>query len=219
PAAAGRVAGHGRARAGGGDPDDPAGRRLPPPGRAPGPAHRAPVLPAGRDAGAPPCPPGSPLVTPYEVAAAVVDPELRVVTIGELGILRSVEVKDDTAVATITPTYSGCPAMDLIRNEITAALRRAGWQRVEVVTQLSPPWTTDWITESGRAKLAAAGIAPPGPAPTVALGMPRREPPAPACPHCGAADTVEVSRFGATPCMSLWRCDRCREPFEHVKAF
>jgi ring-1,2-phenylacetyl-CoA epoxidase subunit PaaD len=158
-------------------------------------------------------------VTPYEVAAAVVDPELRVVTIGELGILRSVEVKDDTAVATITPTYSGCPAMDLIRNEITAALRRAGWQRVEVVTQLSPPWTTDWITESGRAKLAAAGIAPPGPAPTVALGMPRREPPAPACPHCGAADTVEVSRFGATPCMSLWRCDRCREPFEHVKAF
>src|SRR5690606_21860281 len=134
PAAAGAVAGHGRARAGGGHPDGPAGRRLPPPGRAPGPAHRAPVLPAGRDAGAAPRPPGSPLVTPYQAAAAVVDPELRVVTIEELGILRSVEMDGDTAVATITPTYSGCPAMDVIRAEVAAALRRAGWQRVEVVT-------------------------------------------------------------------------------------
>jgi len=155
----------------------------------------------------------------YQLAGQVVDPELRVVTIAELGILREVEVDGDRAVATITPTYSGCPAMDVIRTDVAAALRAAGWSDVEVVTRLHPAWTTDWIDSSGRAKLAAAGIAPPGPAGPVPLGLPGRRPSAPACPRCGAAGTEELSRFGSTACKSLWRCPACAEPFEHVKAF
>jgi ring-1,2-phenylacetyl-CoA epoxidase subunit PaaD len=158
----------------------------------------------------------------YEVAARVVDPELRVVTIAELGILRSVEAAGGRAVATITPTYSGCPAMDVIRADVATALRGAGWGTVDVVTRLDPAWTTDWISESGRAKLAAAGIAPPGPAAAagrVALGMPLHRPPdPPACPRCGTTATEELSRFGSTACKALWRCTRCAEPFEHVKA-
>lgn len=157
----------------------------------------------------------------YQVAAAVVDPELRVVTIAELGILRDVATDGERVVVTVTPTYSGCPAMDVIRADIESSLRAAGWPAVEVVTQLLPAWTTDWLAESGRAKLAAAGIAPPGPAPTgelVSLGIPRRREPVP-CPQCGATETTELSRFGATACKALWRCTRCDEPFEQLKAF
>jgi ring-1,2-phenylacetyl-CoA epoxidase subunit PaaD len=153
----------------------------------------------------------------YEVAARVVDPELRVVTIAELGILREVATDGDRAVVTITPTYSGCPAMDMIRADVTTALRDAGWDTVEVVTRLRPPWTTDWIAESGRAKLAAAGIAPPAVSGPTLLGMPGHRP-APACPRCGSAQTNELSRFGSTACTSLWRCTDCREPFTQVKA-
>lgn len=178
--------------------------------------------------------------TAYDVAARVVDPELRVVTIAELGILRSVVTDGDRAVVTITPTYSGCPALEVIRTEVVAALRDAGWREVEVATQLEPAWTTDWLSESGRAKLAEAGIAPPGAAPPggpVPLGLPHRPPanvgdfggmgpPEPpdigqagvACPRCGSAETAELSRFGSTACKALWRCARCREPFEHMKA-
>jgi ring-1,2-phenylacetyl-CoA epoxidase subunit PaaD len=159
----------------------------------------------------------------YQVAGQVVDPELRVVTIAELGIVRAVEADRDRAVATITPTYSGCPAMDVIRSDVATALRDAGFAEVEVRTQLHPAWTTDWITESGKAKLAAAGIAPPGPAGAagpVPLGLPGHRPPEPpACPRCGAAGTEEISRFGSTACKSLWRCPACAEPFEHLKAF
>jgi ring-1,2-phenylacetyl-CoA epoxidase subunit PaaD len=156
----------------------------------------------------------------YQVAAQVVDPELRVVTIAELGILRAVDTDGDRAVATITPTYSGCPAMDVIRAEVAAALRAAGWAEVELVTQLHPPWSTDWISESGRRKLAAAGIAPPGPARTVSLGLPGSRPPdRVACPRCGSTATDELSRFGSTPCKALWRCDGCGDPFEHIKSF
>lgn len=155
----------------------------------------------------------------YQAAAQVVDPELRVVTIAELGILRAVEVDGDRAVVTITPTYSGCPAMDVIRSEVAAAVRAAGWPEVEVRTRLHPAWTTDWIAESGRAKLTAAGISPPGPAQPggpVPLGLPGRPL---ACPRCGSARTEELSRFGATACKALWRCLACTEPFEHIKAF
>lgn len=158
------------------------------------------------------------MVTASEVAARVVDPELRVVTIAELGVLRAVEAGEDRAVVTITPTYTGCPAMDVIRADIATALRAAGWSEVEVVTRLHPPWTTDWITESGRAKLAAAGIAPP---PAVSAGSRRMLPllgDAPKCPRCGSARTEQVSRFGSTACTSLWRCRACAEPFPHVKA-
>jgi ring-1,2-phenylacetyl-CoA epoxidase subunit PaaD len=160
------------------------------------------------------------MVTAYDVAARVVDPELQVVTIDELGILRGVETDGERATVTITPTYSGCPAMDVIRADLVTALRDAGWRDVEVVTRLDPAWSTDWIAETGRAKLARAGIAPPGPAGAAAagpvmLGLPRA---APACPRCGAATTRELSRFGSTACKALWRCDQCREPFEQIKA-
>jgi ring-1,2-phenylacetyl-CoA epoxidase subunit PaaD len=155
--------------------------------------------------------------------AAVVDPELRVLTIEELGILRDVTESADGVSVTITPTYSGCPALDAIRSDIEAALSSGGFGRARVSTVLSPPWTTDMITPAGRAKLTAAGIAPPpardraaaaglgGPVP---LGLPGRRP---ECPLCASADTEEISRFGSTACKALWRCRTCLEPFEQVK--
>jgi ring-1,2-phenylacetyl-CoA epoxidase subunit PaaD len=148
-------------------------------------------------------------------AAAVVDPELRVVTIDELGILR--DVAEDPATGrvtvTITPTYTGCPAMDVIRADIRSALRAAGHPDTEVVTVFAPAWTTDWISESGRAKLAAAGVAPPGPAGVVSLTLSVR------CTRCGSPDTEQLSRFGSTACKALWRCRACGEPFDAIKAF
>lgn len=155
------------------------------------------------------------MVTAYEIAAAVVDPELPVVTIADLGILREVETAGEQAVVTITPTYSACPALDAIRTEVASALQQAGYVQVSVITQLSPPWTTDWISETGRAKLAAAGIAPPLP---VRQGLRLLGPPAPTCPRCGSPQTEQVSRFSATACTALWRCRACAEPFPHVKA-
>ncbi|SDZ36377.1 ring-1,2-phenylacetyl-CoA epoxidase subunit PaaD [Micromonospora pattaloongensis] len=152
-----------------------------------------------------------------EAVAAVVDPEIRVITIDELGVLRDVDVDSTTGrvTVTITPTYTGCPAMDVIRADIRRALYAAGHPDAEVVTVYAPAWSTDWISESGRAKLAAAGIAPPGPsarrgAVPLALGV--------RCPRCGSAETEQLSRFGSTACKSLWRCRSCREPFDHVKA-
>ncbi len=121
-------------------------------------------------------------------------------------------------VVTITPTYSGCPAMDVIRADVAAAARAAGATRVEVRTVLSPAWSTDRISAEGRAKLSAAGIAPPGPVLVggpvpVTIGVTVR------CPRCGSPDTEELSRFGSTACKSLRRCRSCTEPFDHVKAF
>jgi ring-1,2-phenylacetyl-CoA epoxidase subunit PaaD len=156
------------------------------------------------------------MVTAFDVVAAVHDPELRAVTIEELGILRDVREEAGRVVVTITPTYSGCPAMDVIRADVAAALRSAGHPDAEVVTVLSPPWSTDDITDAGRAKLAAAGISPPGPATprgSVPLRLSVR------CPLCGSPDTEEISRFGSTACKALWRCRACAEPFDHVKAF
>jgi len=157
------------------------------------------------------------MVTPREAAAAVVDPEIRAVTIEELGVLRDVAVDGASGrvTVTITPTYSGCPAMEVIRADIRRALRAAGHPEVEVVTELAPAWSTDMITESGRAKLAAAGIAPPGPAGRggpVTLSLSVR------CPRCGSPDTEQVSRFGSTACKALWRCRACADPFDHIKA-
>jgi ring-1,2-phenylacetyl-CoA epoxidase subunit PaaD len=161
------------------------------------------------------------VVTAAAVAARVTDPELPLLTLADLGILREVEELPDGVVVTVTPTYSGCPAMQTIRDDLVRALGEAGYPRVEVRTALSPAWTTDWITEAGRAKLAAAGISPPGPAPRrpsgpvpLTLGAPRRDIP---CPHCGNAATDEIAAFSATACRSLRRCPACREPFEHVK--
>ncbi|NJC68682.1 phenylacetate-CoA oxygenase subunit PaaJ [Planosporangium thailandense] len=152
------------------------------------------------------------MVSAFDVAAAVVDPELRVVTIADLGILRDVTVDAGRVTVTITPTYSGCPAMDVIRADIRRALAAAGHDDVEIVTALRPAWSTDLISESGRSKLAAAGIAPPGPAGgPVALTLRVR------CPRCGGCDTEELSRFGSTACKALWRCRACAEPFDRVK--
>jgi ring-1,2-phenylacetyl-CoA epoxidase subunit PaaD len=161
-------------------------------------------------------------VDPWEVAARVTDPELPMVTLADLGVLRDVRVDaDGTVVVEITPTYTGCPAMGVMRADLVHALHRAGFGDVDVRTVLSPAWSTDWISDEGRRKLAAGGIAPPGKAPVRAdgpvplnLGPTRR---AVSCPLCGSADTEELSEFGATACKALRRCRSCREPFEHVK--
>ncbi|MEU5365181.1 1,2-phenylacetyl-CoA epoxidase subunit PaaD [Streptomyces sp. NPDC005925] len=181
------------------------------------------------------------------VAERVPDPELPMLTLADLGVLRDVRVEaDGTVVADLTPTYSGCPAMAEMRADTAARLRAAGFAQVRVRTVLDPPWTTDWITPEGRRKLAEHGIAPPGPAPrrapgpvplvlsttrSTTAGSPSGATPgttggpasgpvgrrAVPCPRCGSADTEETSRFGATSCKALWRCLACREPFEYVK--
>ncbi|PSK64314.1 putative 1,2-phenylacetyl-CoA epoxidase, subunit D [Micromonospora sp. MH33] len=158
------------------------------------------------------------MTDPRAAVAAVVDPEIRVITIDELGILRSVDQDPATGrvVVTITPTYTGCPAMDVIRTDIRRALTAAGHSDAEVRTVYAPAWSTDWISERGRAKLAAAGIAPPAPAArgggVVPLTLAVR------CPRCGSPETEQVSRFGSTACKALWRCRSCSEPFDHLKA-
>ncbi|MEV5534570.1 1,2-phenylacetyl-CoA epoxidase subunit PaaD [Streptomyces prunicolor] len=153
------------------------------------------------------------------IAAQVPDPEMPMLTLADLGVLRDVELSEDgTVVASLTPTYSGCPAMAEMRAEVAARLRDAGYARVEIRTVLTPPWSSDWITPAGRAKLAEHGIAPPGAAPrgplVLTLSPTRRTVP---CPRCGATDTEETSHFAATSCKALWRCRACREPFEYVK--
>lgn len=150
----------------------------------------------------------------WAAVAAVTDPELPQVTIEDLGVLRDVTVGDDGRVeVTITPTYSGCPALDAIRTDVERVLTERGLVG-EVRTVLAPAWTTDWITEAGRRKLAGAGIAPPGraaaPSGPVAVEIVR-------CPQCGSADTRLVSRFGSTACKALRACNRCLEPFDHFK--
>ena len=158
----------------------------------------------------------------YDVAAGTPDPEIPTLTIEDLGILRSADYSPGLGVVvTITPTYSGCPAMREIAADVQARLNRAGFERVTVATQLAPPWSTDWITPEGRRKLAAVGIAPPSPAPhrsgPVPLTLGRRSESA-RCPRCGSADTRLTAQFSATACKSLHRCNACGEPFEGVKA-
>jgi ring-1,2-phenylacetyl-CoA epoxidase subunit PaaD len=161
-------------------------------------------------------------IDPRRVAATVVDPELPVLTLADLGVLRDVRTEGDgTVVVEITPTYTGCPAMGVMRADLLHALHRAGFAQVDVRTVLAPAWSTDWITDEGRRKLAEAGIAPPGRAPQRPAGpVPLRLGPThrtAECPLCGSPDTEELSEFGATPCTALRRCRACSEPFEHVK--
>ena len=160
----------------------------------------------------------------YQVAAGTPDPELPMLTIEDLGILRDVSYSPTAenpgqVTVTITPTYSGCPAMREITADIHSRLTRAGFAHVTVNTQLAPPWSTNWITEAGHRKLAANGIAPPTPAPRRSGPTPLTltAPPSPACPRCGSTDTRRTAEFGATACKSLHRCNACNEPFEGVK--
>jgi ring-1,2-phenylacetyl-CoA epoxidase subunit PaaD len=151
-------------------------------------------------------------------AAAVVDPELPMLTLADLGVLRSVELDGSRVVVTITPTYSGCPALATMRVDLRLALAAAGFPDAEIRTTLTPAWSTDLISDDGRRALHEHGIAAPGPAPrrTVALQLLDR-PPDPSCPRCGSTETRVVSLFGASPCTSQHVCRSCGEPFDKVK--
>jgi ring-1,2-phenylacetyl-CoA epoxidase subunit PaaD len=147
------------------------------------------------------------------IAAAVLDPEVPVITLEELGVLRSVARRGERIVVTLTPTYTGCPATAAIQLAVEVALMGAGIHGARVETVLSPAWTTDDISESGRAKLLAYGIAPPNK--TKPNGL--FEDDVVGCPKCGSQHTTKVSEFGSTACKALWRCEDCREPFDYFK--
>ncbi len=134
------------------------------------------------------------------------DPEIPVISLVDLGIVRDVRREGDTVVITLTPTYSGCPATRVITEDVEKALREKGVENLWVETRLSPAWTTDWISEKGRRALEAYGIAPPQP-----RGRPAR------CPRCGGTDLERVAEFGSTPCKALWKCLSCLEPFDYFK--
>jgi len=152
----------------------------------------------------------------WAVAATVTDPEVPVLTIEDLGVLRAVEVSGDRAVVTLTPTYSGCPALDTMRDDVILALTAAGYGPVEVRATLSPAWTTDWMTDAGKRKLTEYGIAPPTGRAGVRQGLVRLQL-AVKCPRCGSLDTREVAHFGSTSCKALYECRACLEPFDHFK--
>jgi ring-1,2-phenylacetyl-CoA epoxidase subunit PaaD len=155
------------------------------------------------------------VVKAWDVLETVPDPEIPVLSVVDLGIVRDVvESEGGRAVrVTLTPTYSGCPATEVIARDVRAALESA-YDTVDVVTQLSPAWTTDWMRDSAKEKLQGFGIAPPSGRVTLPLldvGAPTR------CPHCGSHDVEELAGFGSTPCKALWRCTSCREPFDYFK--
>ena len=149
----------------------------------------------------------------FEAVSAVVDPEIPVLTIADLGVLRDIRETETGVEVTITPTYSGCPAMAMITIEVEQALARAGIAGL-VRLVLAPAWSTDWMSEAGRQKLLAYGIAPPGPAAGRRALFGKTQV---SCPQCHAAETELLSEFGSTACKSLWRCCVCREPFDHFR--
>lgn len=147
----------------------------------------------------------------WEILDEVMDPEIPVVSIWELGILQDVALIDDNVLVTITPTYSGCPAMDVIAEDIDTALSQSGFTRSEIVTRLAPAWSTSWISPQAQEKLRAYGIAPPGEtADGRAIAV--------ACPRCGSTDLRRISEFGSTACKALYQCRECAEPFDHFKS-
>ena len=152
------------------------------------------------------------------IAATVTDPELPMLTLADLGVLREVTEEAGSVVVAITPTYSGCPAMATMRDDLVHRLQSHGFADVRVKVTLSPPWTTDWISERGRAALAEHGISAPGPAPsgpTVLSLLPTRR--AVRCPRCASSAVELLSEFGSTACKAIYRCTSCLEPFDHVK--
>ena len=142
----------------------------------------------------------------WDLLGAVPDPEIPAISLTDLGIIRDVAWVGDTLEVTVTPTYSGCPATRIIAMDIETALRDHGVSDVRITTKITPPWTTDWLSDKGRARLEDYGIAPPQPA-----GGPAR------CPHCAGTDLERLSQFGSTPCKAQWRCRTCLEPFDYFK--
>lgn len=159
-------------------------------------------------------------IAPYEIAAAVTDPEMPMLTLQDLGVLRDVSLEDGRVVVTITPTYTGCPAMATMRDDLVHSLHDSGFADVEVRVSLHPAWSSDWITPRGRRALADHGLSAPGPAPRhdgpplLSLTPTRRTL---TCPRCGADAAELTSEFGPTACTALYRCASCLEPFEHIK--
>lgn len=154
----------------------------------------------------------------WDLLNEVHDPEVPVLSITDLGIVRKVEVEgDDKIIVTITPTYTGCPAMDVISMNIKFKLIENGYKNVQVKSVLSPVWTTDWMTEAGKQKLKAYGIAPPNPGQQVCTPDLFAEDEAVQCPRCNSYHTVMVSRFGSTACKALYKCEDCHEPFDYFK--
>lgn len=153
----------------------------------------------------------------WDIAAQVVDPEIPVLTIEDLGVLRSVTVDGDRVTVALTPTYSGCPALDAMRDDVLSALKAAGYHDISVELVLSPAWTTDWMSEDGKKKLVTYGIAAPTghaaarPAGAVRLRL------AVKCPRCSSLNTRELARFGSTSCKALYECRDCLEPFDYFK--
>ncbi len=137
---------------------------------------------------------------------AVPDPEIPVISLVDLGIIRDVRIEGDCLVIEVSPTYSGCPAMSVIDEDITAALNKNRVGNFRLERKLSPAWTTDWISEKGRKALLSYGIAPPQ-----ASGVPK------SCPNCGAPKVEKISQFGSTPCKAIWKCQSCLEPFDYFK--
>jgi ring-1,2-phenylacetyl-CoA epoxidase subunit PaaD len=160
----------------------------------------------------------------WKALSAVTDPEIPVISVVELGIVRSVEWHGDELVVSVTPTYSGCPATEMIAADIERALVATGIVKYRIETRLAPAWTTDWIAPAARARLAEFGITPPGarspdePRAIDASALSRRRASTPvACPRCGSERTTELSRFGSTPCKAQYRCEACLEPFDYFK--
>lgn len=152
----------------------------------------------------------------WEALHEVKDPEIPVVSVVEMGIVRNVEASGENVTVAMTPTFSGCPALGVMKSDITLKLRELGFEKVEVRTVLSPPWSTDWITDEAKQKLADFGIAPPAPATDDGLIQLELSPAQ--CPRCGSFDTTTRNTFGPTLCKSMHTCNSCREPFEAFKS-
>ena len=154
----------------------------------------------------------------WDLLAEVYDPEVPVLTILDLGIVRNVEINNGhEVVVTITPTYTGCPAMDVISMNIRLKLLEHGYKNIKLKTVLSPAWTTDWMSEAGKQKLKAYGIAPPNPGQQVCTPELFQEDESVQCPRCNSYNTVMISRFGSTACKALYKCNDCHEPFDYFK--
>lgn len=152
----------------------------------------------------------------WEILKGVVDPEIPVLTVIDMGIIREVEQTPESIIVSITPTYSGCPAMEAIGTDIKTVLTQKGYKNISIKTILSPAWTTEWITEEGKKKLQEYGIAPPETA-TAEKGVLFGKSKSVTCPRCKSTHTVMISNFGSTACKALWKCEDCKEPFDYFK--